>query len=437
MTGFEKQLASFGDLLDERYGPVSDSEVAAAEPVRHRRVTGVFAFGLAAAVVLVLGLATTLLMSGSTPVATAPTPVATAPTPVVTDPAPVVTDPAPTLHTTTSVGALPLTPQNDPFTVEGSVDGEWMKLAGVVPYGIDAYESGEYFTRSEYTTGAGYSEYRSDDGITWTLETNSTTLLPEWVSDNGTWGYITDGMFTGILLTNTDGQWETVPRPPQADQSGAWEWQTRMLAVSGDILLIVGGPSHEDSSLWRVDGGGSWDLVEPVDYGRTYRAVPAGGFVYYDETTDTIHTSADGLQWTDGVKTDHPYWESGNEIFPGRIYSEKAGQIWTSADAITWIYEFTRPPGGEYGWHLNRTNHGIVATRLTGSETNTKMESWLLAEDRQTWSALTPVSIGAISFGAANHGAAGDLVWLSVTGDGEEPTLTPQNMMWTAQLPNE
>ena len=90
---------------------------------------------------------------------------------------------------------------------------------------------------------------------------------------------------------------------------------------------------------------------------------------------------------------------------------------------------------------LNRTNQGIVATRGTqipgdGRNSDTLIDSWLLAEDHRTWSALTSHSIGALSYGAVGGGAAGDLVWLSTTG-GEEPTLTPQNMMWVARLPSQ
>ena len=93
--------------------------------------------------------------------------------------------------------------------------------------------------------------------------------------------------------------------------------------------------------------------------------MPAGGFAYYNETDRTIHTSVDGVQWAEGVSTDHPYWEPGDEVFPGLVYAETAGQFWTSADSTTWTYDFTGPPGGDYGLHLSRTNLGIVATRVT------------------------------------------------------------------------
>ena len=325
------------------------------------------------------------------------------------------------------------------FTEQGELEVNWVKYTGrdgTQPYGIGSYDAGVYTTVTED------GRYTSEDAMTWMYEpATSDTFFPNDVSDDGQWGMAND-FFTGTLLRNVDGEWQVAPRPPQADQSGDWVWM-RHLASSGDVLLVIGGPPIPGSSppyplieaaaYWRIDSSGQWRESALEWDGSFYvGSVPAGGFAYTKD--GSIHTSVDGITWIDRGTTRFPFWEDG--VFPGLLHAtiERAGEsrVWTSPDAVTWTYEFTTP----YDEGLDLTNHGFVATRLSQGDADngpgaSHAESWLLNDDRKTWTALTAFDFPGCEDCGIAMGAAGDVVYVSISTSGSSA------LMYLAIIPSD
>lgn len=388
MTLLERQLEQYCEFVDELHGPIAPTDMVyrpSETLATPRRGNGGWAAIGAAAVVIVAfgGVAVLSMLQSESPVSdTVPAveiPITAVPTTTAQDDAPVSTTvPEATATAQPTVPSAAAVPAIQPFIVTGELDVDWILPTGRTPDSIDSYESGEYLKVGEGGV------YRSNNGIAWSFE--RLPAGPDWVSHDGEWAAFYQGYYVGVLVRMTDGEWVPVERPSQADQSGSWVWETASVAVSGDILIVPGGPGQlgprgehgpDPRSIWRIEADGPWELIGQ-SFGDTYagdRTIeenPSGGFLYDNPTDGNSYISDNGSEWKIGGRTEVQVWNDG-DLFPGLEYSFRGSpddiQVWTSPDGIIWTFEFALPPTTDRNWDngwgvdLHRTNRGIVAMR--------------------------------------------------------------------------
>jgi hypothetical protein len=203
-------------------------------------------------------------------------------------------------------------------------------------------DSGEYLTTiassgSKYIAGSDTTIYESDDGVNWTLFTDTGFSIPsglDYITWDGSRFIASHGT---NFYTTTDGlSWTSTATGGFSDFRNILA-----MAVGGNTIVAVG---SEGLLKFSTDSGSTWnDATTTLDSMTYVQDVMWDGSKFIAVTgSDTILYSSDGDNWTVKTVTTTNGWGFSDLAWDGTTYIAAAGsQVATSTNGMDWTVSDT------------------------------------------------------------------------------------------------